>query len=337
MVPHFADPCIAIVQSPQDYRDDSERLFKQLCHAEYQGFFHIGMVTRNDRDAIIQHGTMTLVRRQVLDRLGWAQWCICEDAELGLRVFEAGLSAAYHRHSYGKGLMPDTFSAFKKQRSRWAYGAVQILKRHAGPLLLGRGSQLSRGQRYHFVAGWLPWIADGMNIFFTFGALLWSGAMIIVPRQVEPPLLVFAIPPLALFTFKVGKMLFLYRRAMGVPLGQALGAAVAGLALSHTIGKAVLSGLFTRSMPFVRTPKLARKARLLQALAEAREELYVLLLLWGAAAGVCLTQGLPNSDARWWVILLLVQALPYLAAVALALVSAAPQRRQAAKVALRDA
>lgn len=337
MVPHFADPGIAIVQSPQDYRDEAESLFKRLCHAEYQGFFHIGMVTRNDRDAIIQHGTMTLVRREVLDRLGWAQWCICEDAELGLRVFEAGLSAAYHPRSYGQGLMPDTFSAFKKQRSRWAYGAVQILKRHAGALLFGRDGHLSRGQRYHFVAGWLPWIADGMNIFFTFGALLWSGAMIIVPNRVEPPLLIFAIPPLALFTFKVSKTLFLYKRNLNMPLGRALWAAVAGLALSHTIGKAVLYGLFTQSMPFVRTPKLAHRSGLMKALAEAREELYVALLLLGAATGICLAQGLPNSDARWWLVMLLVQALPYLAAVTMAVISAAPSLRRAAKVALGDA
>lgn len=119
MVPHFADPKIAIVQSPQDYRDQTESTFKKLCYSEYKGFFHIGMVTRNDRDAIIQHGTMTMTRRSVLEELGWADWCICEDAELGLRVFEKGYSAAYSHNSYGKGLMPDTFIDFKKQRFRW--------------------------------------------------------------------------------------------------------------------------------------------------------------------------------------------------------------------------
>ncbi|MBP3861214.1 MAG: glycosyltransferase, partial [Pseudomonas sp.] len=127
MVPHFADPKIAIVQSPQDYRDQNESTFKKLCYSEYKGFFHIGMVTRNDRDAIIQHGTMTMTRRSVLEELGWADWCICEDAELGLRVFEKGYSAAYSHNSYGKGLMPDTFIDFKKQRFRWAYGAIQII------------------------------------------------------------------------------------------------------------------------------------------------------------------------------------------------------------------
>ena len=41
---------------------------------EYRGFFQIGMVTRNERSAIIQHGTMTMVRKEVLEKVGgWAE------------------------------------------------------------------------------------------------------------------------------------------------------------------------------------------------------------------------------------------------------------------------
>ncbi|MFP3517325.1 glycosyltransferase [Pseudomonas sp. SIMBA_077] len=325
MVPHFADPKIAIVQSPQDYRDQNESTFKKLCYSEYKGFFHIGMVTRNERDAIIQHGTMTMTRRSVLEELGWADWCICEDAELGLRVFEKGYSAAYSHNSYGKGLMPDTFIDFKKQRFRWAYGAIQIIKRHASSLLLGKNTELTRGQRYHFLAGWLPWVADGMNIFFTLGALLWSAAMIIVPTRVDPPLLIFAIPPLALFVFKVGKIIFLYRRAVGVNLKDAFAAALAGLALSHTIAKAVLYGFFTTSIPFFRTPKNADNHGFWVAISEAREELFIMLLLWGAALGIYCVQGLPSNDMRFWVVMLMVQSLPYLAALIMAFASSLPK------------
>ncbi|MEB0204137.1 glycosyltransferase [Pseudomonas sp. CCC3.1] len=329
MVPHFADPKIAIVQSPQDYRDQSESTFKKLCYSEYKGFFHIGMVTRNDRDAIIQHGTMTMTRRSVLEELGWADWCICEDAELGLRVFEKGYSAAYSQNSYGKGLMPDTFIDFKKQRFRWAYGAIQIIKRHTSSLLLGKDTELTRGQRYHFLAGWLPWVADGMNIFFTVGALLWSAAMIIVPTRVDPPLLIFAIPPLALFVFKVGKIIFLYRRTVGVNLKDAFAAALAGLALSHTIAKAVLYGFFTTSIPFFRTPKNADNHGFWVAISEAREEVFIMLLLWGAALGIFVVHGLPSNDMRFWVVMLLVQSLPYLAALIMAFTSSLPKPEQA--------
>ncbi len=70
----FTKPSVAIVQAPQDYRDEKENLFKTICYSEYKAFFHIGMITRNERNAIIQHGTMTMVRRSVLTEInGWAE------------------------------------------------------------------------------------------------------------------------------------------------------------------------------------------------------------------------------------------------------------------------
>jgi cellulose synthase/poly-beta-1,6-N-acetylglucosamine synthase-like glycosyltransferase len=294
------------------------------------------MVTRNDRDAIIQHGTMTMIRRTVMDELKWADWTICEDAELGLRVFEKGYSAAYAYDSFGKGLMPDTFIDYKKQRFRWAYGAIQIMKGHARQLFRGKETELKRGQRYHFVAGWLPWVADGLNIFFTAGALLWSAAMIIVPQRVDPPLLIFAIPPLALFFFKFGKIVFLYQRAVGVNLKDAFCAALAGLALSHTIAKAVLYGFFTTSIPFFRTPKMRSSHGFMVAMAEAREEVFIMLLLWGAAIGIGIVQGFPSNDVKFWVAMLLVQSLPYLAALIMALLSSLPKPPEVPEVALAE-
>ena len=89
-------PCFALVQAPQDYRDGREDLFKRMCFWEYAGFFHLGMKTRDENNAIIQHGTMALIRRRALEEVGgWAEWCITEDAELGLRLFEAGYRAVY--------------------------------------------------------------------------------------------------------------------------------------------------------------------------------------------------------------------------------------------------
>ncbi|MNN54541.1 hypothetical protein D3C81_1693630 [compost metagenome] len=61
------------------------------------------------------------------------------------------------------------------------------------------------------------------------------------------------------------------------------------------------------------------------ALSEAREELFIMLLLWGAAAGIYLVQGLPSNDMRFWVTMLLVQSLPYLAALIMALLSSLPK------------
>jgi cellulose synthase/poly-beta-1,6-N-acetylglucosamine synthase-like glycosyltransferase len=325
LMPQLAQPHIAIVQAPQDYRDRDASLFKAMCYEEYRGFFQVGMVTRNDRNAIIQHGTMTIVRREVLEKVGgWGESCITEDAELGLRVFGHGYAAAYTPCSYGRGLMPDNFADYKQQRFRWAYGAIQILRQHARILLGLRPSGLSNGQRYHFLGGWLPWMADGMNLLFTLVALAWSVGMIAAPQTVDPPLLVFSVLPLSLFLFKVAKSLHLYRRRMATRLGGALAATVAGLSLSHTIAMAVLSGMVSTDKPFFRTPKLGNAQGFFQALAAAREEGLLMLALWLAAAGVLQAHGHGGWDVSVWTLMLLVQSLPYLSSLIVSVISSMP-------------
>jgi hypothetical protein len=293
-----------------------------MCYAEYQGFFYIGMVTRNERNAIIQHGTMTMVRRSVLDAVGgWAEWCITEDAELGLRIFERGHEATYIPQTYGRGLMPDTFIDFKKQRFRWAYGAVQILRRHARALFSDEETGLTRGQRYHFVAGWLPWLSDSINLFFTIGALVWSLLMVIYPLKFDPPLVILSIMPLSLFIFKVGKMIYLYRTRIGASVSQTLASAVAGLSLAHTIAKAIFVGFVTSDKPFFRTPKLAQRHALLEALQSAREEALIMVALWLGGVSVAVRQGSDTADLMVWILVLVVQSIPYAAAVVMSVAS----------------
>ena len=348
LVPAFADPKVAIVQAPQDYRDHDESAFKAMCYAEYRGFFHIGMVTRNERNAIIQHGTMTLVQREALEKSGgWAEWCITEDAELGLRLLENGYQAHYLPRSYGRGLMPDTFVDYKKQRFRWAYGAMQILRRHASALFAGKWGQspfsaeremgtvpmLTAGQRYHFIAGWLPWLADGLNLIVNVAAIGWSIAMIWAPHRIDPPLVMFSVLPLALFTFKLVKLAHLYVSRVGANIRQTIAAALAGLALSHTIGVAIVKGVVTRNEPFFRTPKGTRPHALTRAIADAAQESAILIVL---LIGVYLlthqivlagrTIGVPaelrGPDLSIWVAVLLIQAIPYAAALLVSLISA---------------
>jgi len=323
LTPQFSKPEVAIVQAPQDYHDDRENLFKAMCYAEYRGFFYIGMQTRNERNAIIQHGTMTMVRKSALQEVnGWSEWCITEDAELGLKIFEKGYEANYIAKSYGQGVMPDTFIDFKKQRFRWAYGAVQVMRHHFGILFLGRGStKLTLGQRYHFIAGWLPWMADSLNMLFTLAAIGWSIAMIYNPLKFDPPMVILSSMPLMLFAFKMAKMIYLYRTRVGATVAQTAASALAGLALSHTISMAILQGVFTKSKPFFRTPKMEQAHALLKALVSAREEGLIMLGLWSSAYGVASKQGTESSDIIVWIVVLLILSIPYLSAVLVSLIS----------------
>ena len=327
MVPHFANPRVGFVQSPQDYRDERESRFKRLMFWEYAGFFQLGMVTRNERNAIIQHGTMTLVRRTALDAVdGWAEWTICEDAELGLRLFRGGWEAVYSAQSYGRGVMPDDYAAFRKQRFRWAYGAMQICRGHWRALLSPGRSDLSLGQRWHFVTGWLPWVGDALGLLFLGLGLVWSGLLMLAPDRFEFPIVLFMLPSLVLFGFKLVQIFALYASRVRCGWADRVGAAVAGLALSHTIGKAVWKALLVPRAPFLRTPKMADAPALIQGLLMAREEAVLLALTWAAMIGVGWSQHMATLEVRLWCAVLLAQSLPYLASVSVSLLAAMPTR-----------
>jgi exo-beta-1,3-glucanase (GH17 family)/cellulose synthase/poly-beta-1,6-N-acetylglucosamine synthase-like glycosyltransferase len=321
-MPYFDREAVAFVQAPQDYRDWPGDAFKTMCNWEYAGFFHIGMVQRNERNAIIQHGTMTLIRKTALNAVGgWSEWCICEDAELGLRLFEAGHESVYLSHSLGKGLIPDSFAGYKAQRFRWAYGAVQIIKRHMAALLPG-GKELTTGQRYHFVSGWLPWFADAANLVFAVAAIFWSGLLWL--KWVEFPPAVFLVPTLSAFAFKVVAGFWLYSRRLTCSWRQRVGAAIAGMGLTHAVGRAVWQGIFTSGKPFFRTPKCADRPAMLQGLLMALEECILLTGLMVAAIGILNYYGLANRDAKLWAAMLFVQSLPYWAALITSMVNAVP-------------
>jgi glycosyltransferase, family 2 len=253
VVSYFDDPQTAVVQSPQAHRGWSRHTFRRMMNFEYDGFFRIGMHHRNERNAIIQHGTMTLVRAEPLKKDGWSEWTICEDAELALRLMNQGYTLRYVDVVMGRGLTPDTFFAFKKQRKRWAQGAIQIMKAHT-KTLFGR-SNLTTAQRYHFIAGWFSWVGDALHLLFALAAIAWSIGIIAAPHLFSLPILLFMIPLIAFFFFKALMGPLLYMRRVRCEQKDVWGAALAGMALSHGIAQGVYEGLWNKTAVFEVTEK----------------------------------------------------------------------------------
>ncbi|UKL13078.1 glycosyltransferase [Dissulfurimicrobium hydrothermale] len=327
LVPHFDRPSVGFVQAPQDQRGWEGNLFKEMCNWEYNGFFHIGMVHRNERNAIIQHGTMTLIRKKVIDKIGkWSEWCICEDAEFGMRLLHAGYESVYVNECFGRGLTPDTFAGYKGQRFRWVYGAMQIIKHHWRWLVpdLKKGRGLTMAQKYHFAMGWLPWFADALHMIFTFAGLCWTAGLVVWPQYFEFPLAAFIVPTLGIFAFKITHSLALYKTRVPCTLPQRIGAAIAGMSLTHTIAKAVFRGLITSKQPFLRTPKDESRPPLIQGILMAREEGLMFLLLMLAACNIFVFYGGSDLEVLTWIAVLLIQSIPYLAAIIVSVASTVP-------------
>ncbi len=252
---------------------------------------------------------------------------------------KAGLQTVYVDEIMGRGLTPDTFNAFKKQRRRWAEGAMQIMKGHFRTLLLApreRSERLSIGQRYHFVAGWLSWIGDALHLAFALAAMAWTIAMIAAPQWFSLPILLFMLP---LFVFFFGRTLMgplLYLQRVRCSLADVAGSALAGMALSHGIARGIWAGLLNRTSVFEITVKGSQASPAKEtkprpaagsAWGGAREEGMLLIGLLTCAAAMAIWRKPEHVESLMWIAILVMQAIPYAAALACAALSSLPQRK----------
>jgi cellulose synthase/poly-beta-1,6-N-acetylglucosamine synthase-like glycosyltransferase/exo-beta-1,3-glucanase (GH17 family) len=316
LVPAFADPRVGLVQAPQDHRDEDLSLMHYIMNGEYAGFFDIGMVQRNEENAIIVHGTMCLIRRAAMDMAGgWSSDTICEDTDLGLAIQELGWLTHYTNHRYGQGLLPDTYEAFKKQRHRWAYGGFQIVKKHWRRFLPGGASRLTPEQKREFSLGWLNWLgAESLGVLVAILNLIW--VPIVAFADIAIPDKILTLPIIAAFVVSLGHFLVMYRLRVPVKTGQMLGAMIAAMSVQWTVCRAVAQGLITEHLPFARTSKggLSSMSIEFQAFWEA---VIGVLLLAGAAVLVA-TNTKQIREIYIFAVVLVLESLPFLSAVALA-------------------
>ncbi len=263
-------------------------------------FFKVGMVSRAGRNAIIFAGTMGLVRRSVLDAIGgWDQRIITEDAEASLRILAAGHRAVYVPTAFGRGIMPLSYEGLRKQRYRWAFGGIQILRRH-WRLLLGPRSGLTLGQRYEHLVGGLWWFNDALTLgFAAFVGVAALGTILGRPFVVQRLSGVGLVLPIVYIALNLVRYLWALRATSGASPALALAALRVNLSLSWVIALACLRGLTQERGVFLRTPKFQgaaaiRELRLVwveTAIAAVGGVLVVAVLLLAGFSVVGLTLG----------------------------------------------
>lgn len=313
LVPTFEDPTVGIVQAPQDHRDANRSLLHEAMNTEYAGFFDIGMVQRNEHDAIVVHGTMCLMRRAAMVEAGdWSSDTICEDTDLGLAIVERGWKSHYTNTRYGWGLLPDDFASFKKQRHRWAYGGMQIIKKHWRRMLPNGGTRLTSAQRREFAIGWVSWLgSESVGALMAILSLLWVpfvlGLGIAVPQRI------LTVPIVFCFGIYILHFCALYRLRVATTPVRMIGAAFAAMAVQFTVAKAVYDSFRYKDLAFARTAKgswLADAARAFPALPEAVIGAGLML----SAIGLRLTNWHAVVEIDLFAFALAIQSLPFLAA-----------------------
>lgn len=302
VVGYFINPRLGFLQTPQDYRNiDESYLTRQYYRAEAY-FYHAVLPSRNEENAIIFCGTMGLIRRRALEQAGgWGEEHVCEDAELSVRLAALGWDSLYVSRSFGKGLMPAVFDAYKKQFHRWSFGNVRILFTHLGGIL---ASRMSKRQKFDFVAGNLHWF-DGVFICAIAASLLyvaWGellGLPVVTHHQRE--LVLLALVPIFLLVDGAIRVHVVLRRAGPVGLRDTIRVLGMWFAIKFTNMSAALKSTAGVKAPFVRTPKAPGTALMpwpafTRALALAPGESIVAALMFLSAGATLARAALPPVE-----------------------------------------
>jgi cellulose synthase/poly-beta-1,6-N-acetylglucosamine synthase-like glycosyltransferase len=301
----FRRPSVAFVQTPQDYRDVAAGdRYAQACYDAYLYFFKISMASRNEHNGIIFAGTMGLIRKDILQSLGgWDEWCITEDAEISLRILDRGYEGIYVDQSFGKGLMPLNYDGLKKQRFRWAFGGMQILRRHWSALMpwarwSDPGHRLTFVQQWDYLMGGLQWLNDPVTFAFTILLLIGTTALLTAHSLFIQPLApaVMIVPFLFIFV-GFSRFLWALRLRVACGFGRAASAFVILLGLTWVVTLACTLGLVKRQGVFLRTPKKHAAIDPWHALRIVSNEATLVALC--AAAAVLLFVNSPRSAYVW--------------------------------------
>jgi glycosyl transferase family 2 len=366
VVGHFADSRVAFVQTPQDYRDyrPDSTVYQRACYHAYRYFFDLSMPSRNERNAIIFGGTMGLIRAEALRRIGgWDEWCITEDAEASLRLLAQGFEGRFVNRGYGRGLMPLDFDALKRQRFRWCFGGIQILRKHWPALLpwarrarpggLWEAPGLTAAQRYHYLLGGLQWYGDALGFGFT-GVLLVTGWLTVAGHPPRVPILggPLLLLPLTFWASSLMRTLWGLRATRRCTWSEAVGAVAILWSLGWVVTLASLQGLIRKRGVFLRTPKVGR-AGLVRAVGSTLAETALGGACWGLGVALLATAVAPvfaRTDALsgleeigtalgatpWWMVgssavalglLAFLQGATYLTAPVLCLLSLRSARK----------
>ncbi|NPA84838.1 MAG: glycosyltransferase family 2 protein [Crenarchaeota archaeon] len=198
-------------------------------------------------------GSGLMIKKELLERARWDERALTEDLELAARLLGMGVEAEANP-SFVLVEAPPSYAALKRQQARWAYGAVEVLKRHFKSLIRKPESLFYLTQ--HFVT-WLP-----------------LAALLLSPMGLSPASLLFYYSSVALQAYFAKRA----ERAWGIEVGLAdsARASAAGLAMSIRLLRSTLEALLGLEHKWVVTPK-GKRARVGGELRGSWEEAVLLL------------------------------------------------------------
>lgn len=130
-VGHFADPRVALVQTPQYYANAQPGAGPAIARSAWsQQALFFGVIARgkDGLGAMFCCGTNVVLRRRALEDVGgFPEASITEDFELSLRLHQEGWRSVYVARVLASGLGPEDMASYVSQQHRWARGCISAI------------------------------------------------------------------------------------------------------------------------------------------------------------------------------------------------------------------
>lgn len=273
----FEDPRIGYVQTPHDYREHEDSAYLTACYWEYMPNNKIEMSGLNEYNSAITIGTMCIIRKQALFDAGlWAEWCLTEDSEVSVRIRALGYDGIYLRETFGRGLIPETFEDYKKQRFRWVAGPVQQLRRHWRlylPVSMGGPPEINLWSKLLELQRGLEPLLGAFGTIFGFGSAVVGVVMIALGRlpTLDMPEPFWVAAWMALLG-TLASTWFRYRLSECYSIRDMVLGEIARGSLTYIQMLGAIAGMSPRPLGWRRTPKFQGTAVGMRALKETLPE-----------------------------------------------------------------
>lgn len=289
MVIYFENPKVAIVQAPQDYCNQDQN---PGLYANYRSFFSAYMTQAQHLDTVTFTGTMGMIRRSLFDEgLKWNEWCITEDTEAGIFIHALGYRGVYLDEPYGQGLMPFSYNSLIKQRSRWSYGNMQIIRKNLKPILASK--DFTTSQKLGFLTQLVAWIRFDLTLLLML--IISAIANLINPNIINATNVYIIIATLAIL-FAVELIFFIFSLNRSLPLSSRFKAVLVQYGLLFTMSYSWVYMLLRGRLGFNVTSKTKSKQSWLKLFFSQELILPLLIIL-----ALLLMRG---SFGRWWLLAL---------------------------------
>jgi cellulose synthase (UDP-forming) len=179
-LPYADDPAIAIVQTPQFFRESRAQSWIENSAGAIQEVFYRSIQVARDRlGAAICVGTSAVYRRAALEPHGGPTLIpYAEDVHTGLDVRRHGWRLVYVPVVLSAGICPDSLDAFVRQQYRWCTG-------NAGVVFTRRlwSVPMSVPARLTYISGFFYYAYTGLLTFF--GPVIPVVMLAFLPGQVR--------------------------------------------------------------------------------------------------------------------------------------------------------